>query len=138
MLNQNLLPTSKDSGFTVIELMFAVLILSFGLTGILHSFITTLTSMQRTQNIELVSALTEEKMEEIKRETAENQGIAPGRTSGQSHIAEGKTFDWELVVIPSGVADTLNEVRLVFSWPEHNTTQKFITVTYLKNIETKK
>lgn len=131
-------PRLINGGFTFIELMCAVLILSFGLTGIMHSFMTTLASMQRTRNIEIVSSLAQEKMEEIKRAAAENEGILEGRETGQFELAQDQSFTWELAVIPSGVSADLNEVRLVTSWPERNVIQKFITTTYLDNAETKK
>ena len=128
---------NKRVGFTFIELMFAVVLLSFGLIAIMRSFMITIDSMNRTEHILAASKFLEDKMEELKQTTKENNGIAPGRTAGQFESEKKKDFSWELSVLPSGISDELNEAKLIISWKERNKPQRLVTATYLKNIEEK-
>ena len=66
---------SPENGFTLIEVLLTLFILSVGLVFILRSYVTTLDAIIRVDDISVLSTLLENKMEEVKNETIENNGI---------------------------------------------------------------
>lgn len=119
-------------GFTLIEIMFAVVILSFGLVLVLRSFATTLEGLKRSENVKEASYLLEEKMEEIKEKAKEEAGIVKGNSSGEFG-QDYKGYNWNLSVSPSDVDEILNEVKLVISWLEGKNQRSLFATTYLEN-----
>jgi len=121
------------TGFTFIEIMFAVVILSFGLVLVLRSFATTLEGIKRSENVKIASYFLEEKMEEIKEKAKEENGIARGESSGEFTILTPRRCKWSLEVAPSGVDEDLNEAELVISWTEGKNQRSIFATTYLEN-----
>jgi len=129
-----------SKGFTLIEIMLAVLILSFGLVMVLRSFATALDGLKRVEFVKVASYLLEEKMEDIKEKAREEKGIARGASSGEfrkSDYTDLKTdytdHRWDLSVKQSGVDEDLNEVELVISWQEGKNKRSLFAATYLEN-----
>jgi len=126
-----MLRTGNKQGFTLIEIMFAVVILSFGLVLVLRSFATTLEGMKRSENVKLASYLLEEKMEEVKEKAKEEKGIVNGNAFGE--FEDYKDYNWNLNVNPSSVDEVLNEVKLEISWTEGKNQRSIFATTYLEN-----
>lgn len=122
-----------NSGFTLIEIMLAVVILSFGLVLVLRSFATALDGITRSENVKAASYLLEEKMEEIKEKAKEEDGIKRGTSSGQFTVLTPRRCEWSLEVVPSGVDEDLNEVKLEISWQEGKSKRSLFGTTYLEN-----
>lgn len=129
-----------SKGFTLIEIMLAVLILSFGLVLVLRSFATALDGLKRSENVKAASYLLEEKMEDIKEKAKEEGGIVKGNSSGKfgnNDYTDLKTdytdHRWDLSVKQSGVDEDLNEVELVISWQEGKNKRSLFATTYLEN-----
>lgn len=124
-----------SKGFTLIEIMFAVVILSFGLVLVLRSFATALDGIKRTENIKVASYLLEEKMEGIKEGVKEENGIARGESSGELGNADYTDYRWSLNVMPSAVDEDLNEVKLEILWIEGKNQRSLFATTYLEDKE---
>lgn len=122
-----------NRGFTLIEIMLAVVILSFGLVLVLRSFATALDGITRSENVKAASYLLEEKMEEIKEKAKEEDGIKRGASSGQFTVLTPRRCEWSLEVVPSGVDEDLNEVKLEISWQEGKSKRSLFGTTYLEN-----
>jgi len=125
-----MLRTGSKQGFTLIEIMFAVVILSFGLVLVLRSFATTLEGMKRSENVKAASYLLEEKMEEVKEKAKEEEGISRGTASGEFDSTDCK---WSLSVKQSDVDEDLNEAELEISWTEGKNQRSIFATTYLEN-----
>lgn len=119
-----------NRAFTLIEIMFAVVILSFGLVLVLRSFATALEGMKRSENVKAASYLLEEKMEEVKENAKEEGGIVKGNSFGKFDDTDCK---WGLSVRQSGVDEDLNEVELEISWIEGKNKRSLFATTYLEN-----
>jgi len=119
-----------NKGFTLIEIMFAVVILFFGLVLVLRSFATALEGMKRSGNVKAASHLLEEKMEEIKEKAREEGGIVKGTSSGEFDNTDCK---WGLSVKQSDVDEDLNEAELEILWTEGKNKRSLFATTYLEN-----
>lgn len=119
----------RDKGFTLIEIMFAVVMLSFGLVLVLRSFATSLEGIKRAEKVKVASYLLEEKMEEIKEKTREEDGIPRGNLFGEPN----QDYKWDLSINQSDVSKDLNEVKLVISWQEGKNQRSIFATTYLQN-----
>jgi prepilin-type N-terminal cleavage/methylation domain-containing protein len=122
-----------SKGFTLIEIMLAVLILSFGLVLVLRSFATALDGLKRSENVKVASYLLEEKMEDIKEKAREGGGVTEGYSSGEVTISTPRECKWSIEVVPSGVDENLNKVELVISWTEGKSKRSLFATTYLEN-----
>jgi len=125
-----MLRTGTKRGFTLIEIMFAVVILSFGLVLVLRSFAVALEGLQRSENVKVASYLLEEKMEEINEKAKEEGGIAKGTSSGEFDNTDCK---WGLNVWQSDVDEDLNEVELEILWAEGKNKRSLFATTYLES-----
>ena len=119
-----------NRAFTFIEIMFAVVVLSFGLVLILRSFAVSLEGIKRSENVKFASWLLEEKIEEVKQKAKEERGIIKGNSSGEFGNAD---YRWELSVNPSGVDEALNEVKLGIFWSAGKNQRGLFATTYLEN-----
>ena len=124
---------SPENGFTLIEVLLTLFILSVGLVFILRSYVTTLDAITRVEDISVLSNLLENKMEEVKNETIENNGIDVGNAFGEFRVSAAEKYDWHLKVMPSDVAPSLNKVQLTASWNEQAKVRKMMMTTYLKS-----
>ena len=116
-------------GFTLIEIMLAITILTIGIIGVLRAYIISVNTLEAGQNSIDAVCLLKEKMAEIEQVVMEEGGISPGTSSGKFED-EFEGFRWELEVKP-GPIKSLNEVALVVS--HVNQPRKFSLVTYAEN-----
>ncbi len=116
-------------GFTLIEIMMAVAILSFGLVLVLQSFATALEGLKGARRVSAASSLLEEKMEELKEKAREENGMAEGPLSGEFD-KEYKGYKWDASVKP-GPAAELNELELTISWMDDRTSESLSAATYV-------
>jgi prepilin-type N-terminal cleavage/methylation domain-containing protein len=129
---------NRDEGFSFVELMVAVVILSVGLVFIIEGFIVAAGAMNTSSiRIQLVPIL-ESKMYELELSAEENNGIERGTSEGE-FLLDSRSASWNLEI--TGVekeeeldlSDDLNEVKLEVSWQEKNLPRQIQVLTYLRN-----
>lgn len=105
----------SSKGFTLIELMLAFVVLSFGIVFVLRCFGTALTAVRKVDDVKVLSWLMESEMEDLIRRSWEEMGAREGISAGDLTTEEGKVYPWKLAVIPSPSHPTLNEATLMIS-----------------------
>ena len=127
--DRRLVTCDLKKGFTLIELMLAITILSVGMVGVLRAYSVSVSALEAGQeSIEAVYLL-KEKMAQVEKDASEEGGIPPGRWDGEFDN-EFEEFTWELTVRP-GPTRGLNESILTVSRKENS--KRFSLVTYVEN-----
>ena len=121
--------SSQGSGFTLVEIMLAITILTIGIIGVLRAYVTSVNTLEAGQDSIDVVCLLKEKMAEIEEVAIKEGGISPATSSGKFED-EFEDFRWELE-IKRGSIESLNEVILVVSHLDRP--RKFSLVTYVEN-----
>jgi len=101
-------------GFTLVELMLAFVVLSFGIVFVLQCFGTALTAIRKVDDTKVLSWMMESEMEELIRSSWEEMGVREGISAGELTTEDGKVYPWKLAVTPSRFP-TLNEATLMIS-----------------------
>lgn len=118
---------SDPKGFTLIEAMFTVIILSIGLIGILRAYSVSLDALDIGQQSIEATFLLKEKMSEIEGRAIEEGGLSAG-ISQEQFKDEFSNYEWELDVKP-GSNDKLNEVLLIVYRKQHP--RRYTLATYV-------
>ncbi len=105
----------SSRGFTLVELMLAFVVLSFGIVFMLKCFGTALTAVRKVDDAKVLSGLMESEMERLIRRSWEEMGALEGISEGELTTEDGKVYPWELVVISNASHPTLNEATLMIS-----------------------
>ena len=128
-----MLKIKKDSGFSLVELMIAVSILSIGIVVVLTSFLNSASLLDSLQNRIMSVNLLEVKISDLRQKAIEEGGVEPD--SSQEEIALGnRSATFKLEIQPLDVEelkDYINEVKLSLSWQEGNKNKNESLVTYL-------
>ncbi|MFH0985950.1 MAG: type II secretion system protein [Candidatus Omnitrophota bacterium] len=104
-----------SKGFTLVELMLAFVILSFGIVFVLRSFGTALTALRKVDDVKTLSWLMEPQMDQMIRRSWEEMGASEGMVAGDLTAEDGKVYPWRLAVVPNSLYPTLNEAILILS-----------------------
>lgn len=133
-------------GFTLIEIMISVAILSIGLILILQGFTHLLNILQISQDNLKATLLAENKMAELEIKAREGKEVFP-EDLGEKFEFEDMDCVWKIKFSPveleiEGIFDKeyedLNEVEAIMSWKEGKRKGKVLLVTYMRSlIETK-
>lgn len=128
----------NNKGFTFIELMVTVIVLTVGLVLIIQGFITAAGALNNMQdNIQAVRFL-DLKMQELEASAGKDNGIKRGNSEGK-FSSGAKDFNWSLEVIgvekekDLDLSEDLNEVRLKVSWQEKGLPKDLSAAAYLRN-----
>ena len=114
------------SGFLLLETLFAVLILTVGLTLVVRSFGSSINALRVTADYTKAMLLLEEKMWDL-----ESKGsISPGISFGVFESYDAK-FQWEVNAIAVSKYD-LCEVTVAVLWKNKGKRRDLSLVTYLK------
>lgn len=124
----------SSRGFTLVELMLAFVILSFGIVFVLRSFGTALTAIRRVDDVKPLSWLMESEMEQLIRRSWEQMGAREGVATGEVTTEDGKIYPWRLAVVPSSFSPTLNEATLIIS-KDSGRPASLMSSTYLMKFE---
>ena len=116
-----ILGTGRSKGFTLVEVMVSVTILSVCLALILSSFTKSIRAAELSRNYFKAGLLLEKNIFEIY-----NSEITPGRSSGVFNDPDSR-FSWDTDVRESG-EDSLKEIDLKVLWKEKNN-EKDISVS---------
>ena len=120
---------NQHSGFTLVEIMLTITILTVGIIGILRAYATSINALEVSRDTIDAVCLLKEKMAEIEQTAIDEGGISPGSSSGRFED-EFENFLWKLEVKTGSIED-LNEVTLVVS--RVGQPRKFSLVTYAEN-----
>ena len=111
---------NTKAGFTLIEVMVTVAILSLGTVFISQSNLTTMNVYGRYINRIAIQNWAEEKIWETKQMILESDAPETGQHSGTIQES-GRTYDWQLDVEPNDTNDVYG-ITLDMSWPESGKT----------------
>lgn len=127
----------KNKGFTLIEVMVSVAILSIGLLVIIQGFSSSLNTLRICQNNLEASLFAEEKMAELEiYSKQEKKGFGPD-LSGVLPGAGNLSFEWRIGLAPETGYEGLNKVLNIVSWIEGkrkgvNSLTTFLLIPYVK------
>ena len=112
-----ILVTGKNKGFTLIEIMVSVSILSIGLIVILQGFTSSLNVLRVCQNNLEASLFAEEKMAELEINIKQDKEVFLKGLTGiiQENNLE---FQWSISLTPETEYEDLNKVLTTISWKE--------------------
>jgi len=125
-----ILATGKNRGFTLIEIMISIAILSVGLILILQGFTRCLNILRISQNNLETSLLAEEKMAEFEIAAKQDKGAFFKDTSGESQSGNIE-FKWQIRLSPDNEYEDLNEVLTTVYWKEGRRSGASVFSTYL-------
>lgn len=120
-------------GFTLVELIMAVSILSVGIVLVLRSFLSIVTALDSSQNLIKALQFLEAKMSEVRLV----KGDTLQKTQGEINIGSRKA-SWNLELSPLESEDSeksLEEIKLKVFWLEGNKHRDALLVT-LRNKDT--
>ncbi|MDD5594748.1 MAG: prepilin-type N-terminal cleavage/methylation domain-containing protein [Candidatus Omnitrophica bacterium] len=127
----------RSRGFSLIELMVVVSILSIGIVLVIRSFLNSAKALNISQNRISAANFLEKKMAELEEKAFLEKGVIPA--TAQENIKLGflnATYASEIAPISAeGLDKFLSEAKLDLSWKEGNLTQNAVLGTYFKNKE---
>ena len=132
---------SKGEGFTLIELMVAMMILSIGIVFILRTFMSSISALDSGVNRLKAVQFLEQKLAEIEQRVKEEEGIELENTQGDVLLGV-RPATWTLEVLPiEWRAEEMEvvgiyEVKVTLSWLETGKSKKMILATYCPAQET--
>ncbi|MCX5696835.1 MAG: prepilin-type N-terminal cleavage/methylation domain-containing protein [Candidatus Omnitrophica bacterium] len=129
--------THSPAGFTLVELMIAVSILSIGLVLILRSFLNANNVLDLSRNRILSMKFLEAKMADLEVKDKEGEDLQPEMEKGEEMLGNRKA-SWRLEVSPVDIDDPaqeLNEARYIVSWQEGGVSKEASLSTYVKKKE---
>ena len=122
---------SSLAGFTLIEIMLSIAILSLGLILILQGFTHSLNILRISQNNLAASLLAEIKMAQMQI-TALQDKNALLRSLGEKLPYDNIEFNWAVKIIPDEEYEDLNKVWTTLSWREGKRKGATPLITYLR------
>ncbi|MDD5505344.1 MAG: prepilin-type N-terminal cleavage/methylation domain-containing protein [Candidatus Omnitrophica bacterium] len=120
----------KSRGFTLIEIMISIAILSLGLIFVLQGLTHCLSILRISQNNLEASLLAEDKMAELEIAIKQEPDKLSKDTSGESRSGNIE-FKWEIRLSPDQEYEELNEVKAAVYWREGRRTGSSVFNTYL-------
>jgi type II secretion system protein I len=103
----------RIKGFTLIEVLIALIILTGGIVFIFRSFIISQTALGIFQDTTQACLLAEDKMLEIEEGYRKNIGVKDADSGEQ--IIQRKNFQWDYTIVGTD-ASALKNLELVISW----------------------
>lgn len=124
----NKLAKHNKTGFTLIEIVIALLVLSIGLLGMLSLFPVGFDAAGRAGNIITATFLAQEEIEDVKRVGYDGIIASPYITKAPFSAPSYQNFERE--VTWSSLAGDLKQVNVIVYWPAGATTnQKSVSLT---------
>ena len=126
--------TGRETGFTLLEVIIAMTILSVGLLAIGYMQITAIDSNSTANRITEGTSLAQDKLEELITHRMTHSDLASGNHTDQSH--PGYTISWDVTDNPTNPADSkqiTNAKRIVMTcqWLDRGR-QKQTELRYIK------
>ncbi len=120
----------KSTGFTLVELIVTVAILSFGIVAIYEALFVSVDAFGYYTNYLNTQDWISEKISETEDGLTQSQTLEIGQTSGQI-TRNYKTFDWIMIVDQKSEEQGLYQVNVTLSWREGSKTIKTSRTAYL-------
>jgi len=126
------------TGFTLAELLLSVVILSFGLVGVIGSYLTAANALDSGQNRLRAVELLQGKLTALQKDVIEGDGLSPASSSEEIMLYNRPaTYSLEIASdVTDGELDLskeLNSVKLSLAWKERNIEKDVSVFTYLEN-----
>ena len=118
-------------GFTLLEIMVSISILSFGLILILQGFSKSLNAIKISQNNLKSALLADEKMTEFLINIRQDKSHFARSSDGESTL-DSLEFNWKLISKPEEGNKDLNKALAYISWREGTRKGKFPLITYIR------
>jgi len=132
--NSELQTPNSKLAFTLVELMISVVILGFGLSIVIQSYMSALSGFNTSQNYIAAMRFAKEKAAELEVAAYENKGLLPEAKSGETTLG-ARAFRWKTEVsdVPGSGNFTKDFVVAAVSmdWQERNIHKDSAIVTYL-------
>jgi prepilin-type N-terminal cleavage/methylation domain-containing protein len=126
-----ILVTGRSKGFTLIEIMISVAILSFGLILILQGFTHSLNILRISQNNLQATLLAEEEMSQLQIDAKNSKYGLLTDLNGESQV-DNIEFSWQTSITPDEEYEDLNKLLTTVSWKEGRRKGAVPVVTYLR------
>ncbi len=134
---QKFLLKRKRRGFTLVELMVTVAILSFGIVTIYEAFFISMDTYGYYTNYLETQDWINEQIARKRRELTEAKALEPGEMSGQI-VRNNKTFHWLVTVSFINEDQSLYKVDVMLSWNQGSKKVKTSRTAYLLPAQLKK
>jgi type II secretion system protein I len=119
-------------GFTLVELLVTVSILTIGVISVLRSFLSVSGAFSRSNNLFNAAWYLEKKISDIEEEAIKEEGLEAGREEGEFNI-EGRRFSWLMDIEELEEEQNLTRLFLEVAWREGNQERNISLITYLEN-----
>jgi len=126
----------KKQGFTLIEVMLSVAILSLGFTLVLQGFSQSLNTLRISKNNLKASLLAEVKLAEMQINAREGQDVLL-EDLNQKILLDNIEFVWAAKVTLDEEDENLNKTVATLSWQEGRRKGATSVVTYLRSLAEK-
>lgn len=125
-------PLRARAGFTLLEVMLAVSILSLGLVAVVRSYITSLRALQISQDFLIADLLLEEKIWQKQEENIRRGGVVPEEE--QSEFAPPfDNFNYKISFIEQEDLPTLYKSTFTIFWQQGERQQSISYLTYTRS-----
>ena len=124
-------PTRYKGGFTLLEVLFAIAILAFGLLSIMQIFPVGLKASKISQDVTTATFLAQQKIEELK--SIKYSDIGNGSGTFEEPYSE---FDWEQKVSEE-ISGWLKNLTVRVSWDRYGKTRNVKLTTLLTDYQKK-
>ncbi|MBN1687889.1 MAG: type II secretion system minor pseudopilin GspI [Candidatus Omnitrophica bacterium] len=130
---------NKSSGFTLIEVLVAIVILAIGLVSVIEGMARTEQAFRISQNLVISSEILEQKMTESELEVRQFHQLRTGQDKGKEQFL-GQEFSWVKEVRPyvdESISDAtkLNQVTIRIQWKEGSRRNNWNATTIIANRE---
>lgn len=115
---------NNKKGFTILEVLIAMLIISFGLLGLMRALSGGLMGSKRAHDVTIATLLAQQKMEELRY----NDWDSLVSESKDPFSAPNANFEYETTVTPGIPAAYLKEVSLSIWWPAGASGQRCVNL----------
>jgi prepilin-type N-terminal cleavage/methylation domain-containing protein len=118
-------------GFTLVEIMVSIAILSMGLVFILQSFIHSLHILNIAKNNLQAVSLAEENMVKFKMGSSRDANLYFGNTNGDT-VFNNINFTWQVKLSHVGESEDLHEISSLVSWKQGRSRGAASLVSFLR------
>jgi prepilin-type N-terminal cleavage/methylation domain-containing protein len=121
----------RQVGFSLVEVMICVVILSLGLFSVNQTLLRSLSSLHYIETRFEANRVAENKIWEIQNQ-ALHQKVAPGSRESGTLLGADKTFEYEASAHPIDHMNRLYKVRFVVRWLESGREKALIRNFYIR------